>query len=97
MNMISAWHKINDEDLKYVDDWAVIDMIHDISRSERDEMLIDYRYRMGMTLKQVAEKMEVTTERVRQIETILIQKALHPSIWKQILPHEEIRNKYHWK
>ena len=93
-NVISDWIHIADEDLGKTNDVVILVMIREVSRDIRDKKIAEYRYRDGMTYDQIAEKMGVTKERIRQILLEMAQRARHPSLIKMIFTNNEIWRKY---
>lgn len=93
-NVISDWIHIADEDLNKANDVVISIMIREVSRDIRDKKIAEYRYRDGMTYDQIAEKMGVSKERVRQIILGMAERARHPSLIRMIFTNNEVWRKY---
>ena len=50
---------------------------------DREQKVLELRFRQGLTLKETGAEFGVTTERIRQIEAKALRKMRHPSRWKQ--------------
>ena len=50
---------------------------------DREQKVLELRFRQGLTLKEVAQEQAVSTERIRQIEAKALRKMRHPSRWRQ--------------
>jgi RNA polymerase sigma factor (sigma-70 family) len=55
----------------------------------RHRKILNLRYKEGLTLEEVADKFEITRERVRQIEAVALRKLRHPTTSEFLKPFLE--------
>ena len=61
----------------------------------REEIVINYHWKDGLTLEEIGTQLNVTRERARQIETKALTRLRHPARWNMILGVHDLLEEKH--